>query len=91
MRDIFCELKRRHPPPTLPTREPWRRGRRRYIFHLLRVAANFRPFTGSSRKVVGFEPSERQSKVTDEGEEVLVIPVAIADTLGDLDLVVEAL
>ena len=46
---------------------------------------------GSSRKVVGFEPSERQSEVTDEGEEVLVIPVAIADTLGDLDLVVEAL
>ena len=40
---------------------------------------------------MGFEPSERQSEIADEGEEVLVIPVAITDTLGNLDLVVETL
>ena len=40
---------------------------------------------------MGFKPSDRQSEVTNESEEVLVIPVAVADTLGDLDFVVKAL
>ena len=40
---------------------------------------------------MGFQPGNRQSEVTNEGEEVLVIPVAITDTFSDLDFVVEAL
>ena len=33
---------------------------------------------------MGFEPSERQSEIADEGEEVLVIPVAIENVVLDL-------
>ena len=40
---------------------------------------------------MGFQPGNRQSEVTNEGEEVLVIPVAVTDTFSDLDFVVEAL
>ena len=46
---------------------------------------------GSSRKVVGFEPGNRQGEIADESKEIPVIPVAVANTFGDLDLVVEAL
>ena len=46
---------------------------------------------GSSRKVVGFKPSKRQSKITNKGKEILIVSIAKSDTLGDLDFVVEAL
>jgi hypothetical protein len=46
---------------------------------------------GSSRKVVGFKPSKRQSKIANEGKEILIVSIAVADTLSHLDFVVEAL
>ena len=45
---------------------------------------------GSSRKVVGFKPSNREGEKANEGEEILIVPIAIANSLGDLDFVVEA-
>ena len=48
-------------------------------------------FFGSSRKVVGFKPSKRQSKIANEGKEILIVSIAVADTLSHLDFVVEAL
>ena len=48
-------------------------------------------FSGSSRKVVGFKPSKRQSKIANEGKEILIVSIAVADTLSHLDFVVEAL
>ena len=36
------------------------------------------------------KPSSRQSEIANEGEEILIVPIAVADTLGDLDFVVEA-
>ena len=46
---------------------------------------------GSSRKVVGFKPSNREGEKANEGEEILIVPIAIANSLGDLDFVVETL
>ena len=48
-------------------------------------------FLGSSRKVVGFKPSKRQSKIANEGKEILIVSIAVTDTFSDLDFVVEAL
>ena len=45
---------------------------------------------GSSRKDVGFKPGNRQGEIANQGKEVCIVPIAVADSLGDLDLVVEA-
>lgn len=37
------------------------------------------------------KPSNRKSEIANEGKEIIIVPIAITDTLGNLDLVVEAL
>ena len=40
---------------------------------------------------MGFYPSNRQGEIANEGKEILIVPIAIANSLGDLDFVVETL
>ena len=40
---------------------------------------------------MGFKPSKRQSKIANEGKEILIVSIAISNTLGDLDFVIESL
>ena len=42
---------------------------------------------GSSRKVKGFKPGNREGKISNKGKEILVVPITIADAPGDLGLV----
>ena len=40
-------------------------------------------FLGSSRKVEGFKPSNGQGEIANQGKEILIVPIAIADQIPE--------
>ena len=48
-------------------------------------------FFGSSRKVGDSRTQGRKSEIANQGKEVVIVSIAIADTLGNFDFIVEAL
>ena len=46
---------------------------------------------GSSRKLGDSRTNGRKSEIANQGEEIGIVPITVADALGDLDFVVEAL
>ena len=40
---------------------------------------------------MGFKPSNREGEIANKGKEILIVSIAISDTLGDLDFVIESL